>query len=75
MAIGPQDGDASAILRETGAGTIFNYDDTSLLKNHLMELFDLYSQGKLHINSSGIDKYSRKNLTGQLSKLLNNIVR
>jgi len=73
IAIGPPDGDAAVILKETGAGKIFNYDDATGLKHYLLSLFDLYSQGKLYIDSSGIDKYSRRNLTRQLSELLNSM--
>ncbi|MBN2813185.1 MAG: glycosyltransferase family 4 protein [Bacteroidales bacterium] len=74
VAIGPRDGDAATILDETQAGKIFSYDDTVILKNHLVALFDLYSQGKLQVSGSGIEKYSRKNLTHQLSELLNHLV-
>ncbi|MFO7369518.1 MAG: glycosyltransferase family 4 protein [Bacteroidales bacterium] len=74
VAIGPRDGDAAAILGETRAGKIFSYEDTETLKDHLVELFDLYSQGKLQVSGSGIEKYSRKNLTHQLSELLNQLV-
>jgi glycosyltransferase involved in cell wall biosynthesis len=74
VAIGPKDGDAATILDATRAGKIFSYTDTETLKNHLVELFDLYSQRKLHLNGSGIEKYSRKNLTHQLSELLNQLV-
>jgi len=73
VAIGPPDGDAALILKETGAGKIFNYEDTAALNNHILTLFDLYSQDKLEVDSSNIEKYSRKNLTGQLSELLNKI--
>jgi hypothetical protein len=74
VAIGPHDGDAAAILSETRAGKIFSYEDTESLKNHLVELFDLYSQENLQVSGSGIEKYSRKNLTHQLSELLNQLV-
>ncbi len=74
VAVGPQDGDAAVILDETRAGKIFSYTDTKTLKTYLIELFDLYSQGKLQVSVAGIEKYSRKNLTHQLSKLLNQLV-
>jgi glycosyltransferase involved in cell wall biosynthesis len=73
VAIGPPDGDAALILKESGAGKIFNYGDTAALNNHILTLFDLYSQDKLVVDSSNIEKYSRKYLTGQLSELLNKI--
>jgi hypothetical protein len=73
LAIGPEDGDAAYILRDTEAGKIFNYSESINLQNHLWNLFELYSQNNLYVNTSNTEKYSRKNLTGQLSSLLNTL--
>jgi hypothetical protein len=70
LAIGPRDGDASAILEETRAGKIFEYNDTLGLKGYLLTLFELYSQHNLDMKNEHIEKYSRKNLTGELTELL-----
>jgi glycosyltransferase involved in cell wall biosynthesis len=74
LAIGPVDGDAAVILAETQAGNIFDYNDAIGLKNHISALFELYSQHNLIVESRGIEKFSRKNLTRQLSELLNKII-
>jgi glycosyltransferase involved in cell wall biosynthesis len=74
LAIGPADGDVSAILAETGAGRIFEYDDLEGLKSHILTLFELYSQQSLTTNRRDITKYSRKNLTREVSELLNSLV-
>jgi glycosyltransferase involved in cell wall biosynthesis len=74
LAIGPVDGDASLILAETGAGNIFDYTDAIGLKNHISALFELYSQHNLTVESRGIEKFSRRNLTRQLSLLLNKLI-
>lgn len=74
LAIGPVNGDASFILQETGAGKIFDYNDFDGLKNQVISLFELYSQNKLVPENSGIEKYSRKVLTGTLSNVLNNLI-
>lgn len=74
LAIGPVDGDASVILAETQAGNIFDYNDAIGLKNHISALFELYSQRNLTVESRGIEKFSRKNLTRQLSELLNKLI-
>jgi len=73
VAIGPEDGDAAYILRDTMAGEIFDYSESLKLQNHLLKLFELYSQNKLQISTTGIEKYSRRNLTKQLSALLNTL--
>ena len=35
LAIGPEDGDAAYILKDTAAGEIFDYAEVEKLKNHL----------------------------------------
>ncbi len=74
LAIGPVNGDASVILGESGAGKMFEYDDSILLKEHVLSLFELYSQQKLTGKNQSIEKFSRKNLTRQLTDLLNKII-
>jgi hypothetical protein len=71
VAIGPEDGDAASILNDTGAGVVFGYDETKRLKDSIEESFRLFSNGELSVNSKNIEKFSRKNLTEQLSILLN----
>ncbi len=73
LAIGPVDGDAAFILKETGAGEIFDYDDIPNIKLQLLKLFDLYSTRHLSLPHGIIDKFSRKNLTKELTGLLNTL--
>jgi len=74
IALGPPDGDASAILAETQAGKMFEYVDAVGLKVHLLALFVLYSQHNLKIVNQQIGIYARRNLTGALSELLNKML-
>ncbi len=73
LGIGPENGDAAHILEQTRAGNMFDYENISGLKQNILRLFELYSQKRLDIESSGVSKYSRRNLTAQLSELLNNL--
>jgi glycosyltransferase involved in cell wall biosynthesis len=74
LAVGPPEGDAAAILAETKAGHIFNYNDTEGLKSHLISLFELYLQHNLKIEEADIERFSRRNLTQQLSEVLNKLI-
>jgi glycosyltransferase involved in cell wall biosynthesis len=69
LAIGPTDGDVAAILKDTGAGFIVNYDDVSTLKEKIMELYAVYKNSDTSIPSKETEKYSRKHLTGKIVKL------
>lgn len=73
LAIGPPGGDADLILKEMKAGKLSDYSDVQSVSDYLEELFHLYSQGNLPLNSLDPSKYSRKNLTAQLSQLLNEL--
>lgn len=73
LCIGPADGDAAAILRETHAGVISGHGDTAAMEKHILELYRKFKQGTLTPESKNIDPYSRKNLTARLASVLNRI--
>lgn len=70
LAIGPKAWEASAIVKETNAGVGLLSTDESALKDVLLEWFSMFEKNKLHLNSAGIEKYSRKQLTEQLANFI-----
>jgi len=62
LAIGPADSDFAGILNETNAGVSIDFDDSAAMKTALENYFNRYSEGKLQIDSTAIEKFSRKNL-------------
>jgi len=73
LAVGPVDGDAAQILKETGAGTIAGYSDDQLMYDQLKSYWNQFQSGKLEVNASGVDRYSRRELTRQLADVLNGL--
>ena len=73
LAIGPVDGDAAEIIKKTNAGVISDFDDKESLKINILNLYKQYKHGNLAVNSSGIKKYHRRELTRQLSNLIHDI--
>lgn len=73
LAIGPPDGDMAKILNETNAGRISDFYDWVSLKKNILEYYEKYKTGNLVCESIGIEKYSRKELTGKLAGVLNKI--
>ncbi len=65
LAIGPTDGDIAKILKETNSGNIFDFNDIDGILDFISN-FD-----KTKYSFDGIEKYSRKELTNLLVKLLN----
>ena len=70
LAIGPKDGEVEIILEKCKAGKLFSYQDTEGMKNYILEIYRQYSAGTSNFQPSGIEKYTRKNLTKELSGYL-----
>ena len=70
IAIGPKDSDFAEIITSTNTGVFFTYSEKEQLKQTILHYFELYLQKNLHVFPLGLQQYSRKNLTEQLSKLI-----
>lgn len=70
IGIGPVDGDLAEILKDTGAGQMFDFHDLGSIKKHLLTSYQLYKSGGLNGKAANIDHYHRKNLTRELSEVL-----
>ncbi|UQD56417.1 glycosyltransferase family 4 protein [Flavobacterium sp. K5-23] len=70
IAIGPKDSDFADIIMQTNTGVFFDYSEKEKLKETILDYYKQFSEGKLKSNAIGLQKYSRKNLTEQLSKLI-----
>lgn len=73
--VGMPDGDAAVILNETGAGTIFDFDDYEGTKNAVADLYQKYKSNQLFVNLSSIEKYSRESCAKEYTSLLNEVVK
>lgn len=70
IALGPEGADMAQILRETNTGSFFLYDEKEPLKSALLESFRKFQDGTLQSHAVGLQKYLRRNLTGELATLL-----
>ena len=71
LCIGPEDGDAARLLKETQAGTIVDFDDKDKMKQVILDYYQRYKTNGLPDNeTTSIEKYSRKALAGEYAKLL-----
>jgi len=73
LCIGPTDGDAAEIIKETKCGVISDFSDFSDLKSNIICFYNAFSEGKLKMKIEGIDKYSRKFLTSRIVNILEEI--
>lgn len=74
LCIGPENGDAASILRETRRGTTVDFDNTEGLKRTILEYFEQFSNGLLNFFASPPLQYSRRELTRQMTKLMNEVL-
>lgn len=70
LGIGPTNGDAAAIINETGSGSMVEFDDAQTLKKTIVNYYQEFKEGTLTASSTNIEKYHRKELTRELSVIL-----
>ena len=73
IAIGPDKSEVNQILYDTNAGKFFNYNESINLKLHIENLYNQYEMGSISYNAKNISIYRRKNLTEELSKIINKV--
>jgi hypothetical protein len=73
LCLGPADGDAAAILAETHAGLLAGFGDVKVMKDNIRSLYKDYVNGSQGPKSTGIECYSRKELTLKLATLLDKL--
>ncbi|WP_452225948.1 glycosyl transferase family 1 [Lacinutrix cladophorae] len=70
VAFGPKGTDVEKIIVETNTGNYFIYSDYEKLKSVILMHFKAFQENKLKSNAIGLQKYSRRELTGKLAELL-----
>lgn len=66
LCIGPTDGDVAKIIEECKAGKTFDYSD----ENGIYDFIETYMSNEFIFENKNYLKYSRRNLTKNLSKIL-----
>ena len=74
LGIGPEDGDAAAILKKTNAGNIVGFNNKVELKAAVLKLYKDFKEEKLFVRSINIEQFHRKNITRQLAQVIKKVV-
>jgi len=72
LAMGPVDGDAGAVLRQTNAGEIFERSDLAGMKASLLRYFSRWKSREA-AGARDVSAFTRKRLTDQLISLLESL--
>ncbi len=73
LMIGPADGDAASIIKETESGQIAEFEDHNKIRQIIDAYYEQYKKGELVTKPNSIHKYSRRVLAGRLAGRLDNL--
>ncbi len=72
LSIGPENGDSARILNETQSGVTVDFNDKEKMKSVIWDFVEKYNDNQLITrHNEMVEKYSRRNLTKDFVKLLN----
>ena len=74
ICIGPVDGDAAAVIRESGCGSVHAFDEVKSLKTAVKRYYGLFKKGELLCDCKNVAQFDRKNLTEKMATILDSIV-
>ena len=74
FAIGNVEGDTAKIIADAHAGTMVGFKDEGHTKKRVLELYEQFNKQILQIDSTSIEKYSRRSCAESYTTLLNEIV-
>ena len=72
IALGPKKSDIESVILETNSGYFFNYDEVDILKSQILHYYKDYNNNSLKVSSKEINKYSRRELTRQMARIIQN---
>lgn len=75
LCVGPTDGDAAEILHSSNSGLIAGFEDCETMKKNILSYYKDFCSGNLSVQSSGIEAFSRRNLTQKLSEVLDGLLK
>jgi glycosyltransferase involved in cell wall biosynthesis len=70
IGIGPKGSDFAEIIQENRCGIFCNYQEKVKLKKQILDYYNLFLQQNLKVHTTNLQKFSRKNLTETLAKLI-----
>jgi hypothetical protein len=63
-------GDAAAVLNDTKAGNMVDFDDEKSTRKVILDYYTRYKNNTLNVESTSVERFSRRSLTGELAELL-----
>ncbi|MBR5661083.1 MAG: glycosyltransferase [Bacteroidales bacterium] len=73
LGIGQTDGAMAQVVRKTGSGIVYNWDDEEKIRRWIDFSWEEFKNNELMDNASDISMYSRRRLTKRLASLLEEV--
>ena len=73
LAMGPNGSDFATMVKSTNTGVFYEYHEKAALKTTLLDWYRNYQKGQLVAHAVGLQQYSRKNLTQQLVRVIEQV--
>lgn len=75
LCLGPENGEAASILKETGAGQTADHNNEEGIEHLILKFYEDFKKGHQYLPTEKINKYSRKHLTKKLVEILNRMIK
>lgn len=74
LGVGPLDGDIAQLLRQTGSGRMFDYEDRKNIEAFLVECWEHWKTGRLNSGPRILPEWERSTKTARLAELLDGVL-
>ncbi len=75
LGIGQPDGAMAAVLNSAEAGFVADWDDEAAISRYIDLCWEKFKAGESVVETSGVEKYSRRRLTADLVKLMDSLIK
>lgn len=75
LGIGQRDGAMAQILRQSGAGETFDWDDAGGIRGFIDRSWEAFRSGTLSVDVEGVEQYSRRSTARKMAALMNSLVK
>lgn len=75
LGIGQTDGEMAKIINSTKAGVVFDWNDYESVKHYMNSCWNRFKEGSLHSDAENITKYSRRELTARMARLMDSLIK
>lgn len=74
LGVGTGEGAMAAVLKETGAGHIFDWDDAEGISDYVDRLWEAFKRGEVMTTDADIEKYSRRMTTRKMVEVFESAI-